>query len=166
MGYGLPAAIGAKLAAPDRPVVAVIGDGGFALSGLELLTAVRENISLTVVVFNDGYLGRIRMEQLGAHGRTNSVGLQNPDFEAFALAVGAAYRLVEGNPESMLRECIERPGVTLVELRLGDSARTHAVRAWGLGRKVVRKVFGEEMVKKLKRLLARGVSLIRAPFRR
>jgi len=165
MGYGLPAAIGAKLAAPDRPVVAIIGDGGFALSGLELLTAVRENISLTVVVFNDGYLGRIRMEQLGAHGRTNSVGLQNPDFEAFALAVGAAYELVEGNPESMLRECIERPGVTLVELRLGDRAMTHAIRARGLGRKVARKVGGQEMPRKLKRLLARGVSLIRAPFR-
>jgi acetolactate synthase I/II/III large subunit len=155
MGYGLPAAIGAKLAAPDRPVVAVIGDGGFALSGLELLTAVRENISLTVVVFNDGYLGRIRMEQLAAHGRTNSVELQNPDFEAFALAVGAAYQLVEGNPESMLRECVERPGVTLVELRLGDSARIHAIRARGLGRNVAQKVLGEEMVKKLKRLLRR-----------
>jgi len=155
MGYGVPAAIGAKLAAPERSVVAVVGDGGFALSGLELLTAVRENISLTVVVFNDGYLGRIRMEQLAAHGSTNSIGLQNPDFEAFAMAVGAAYRLVAGNPESMLRECIERPGVTLVELRLGDSARTHAIRARGLGRNVARKVFGEEMVKKLKRLLRR-----------
>jgi len=156
MGYGVPAAIGAKLAAPERPVVAVVGDGAFALSGLELLTAMRENISLTVVVFNDGYLGRIRLEQLAAHGRTNSVRLQNPDFEAFALAVGAAYRLVEGNPESMLRECIERPGVTLVELRLGDSARTHAIRARGLGRNVARKVFGEEMVKKLMQILRRG----------
>jgi acetolactate synthase I/II/III large subunit len=155
MGYGLPAAIGAKLAAPDRPVVAVIGDGGFALSGLELLTAVRENIPLTVVVFNDGYLGRIRLEQLSAYGRTNSVGLQNLDFEAFALAVGAAYELVEGNPESMLRECAGRPGVTLVELRLGDSARTHAVRVRGLGRNVARKVLGEAMAKKLKRLLRR-----------
>jgi acetolactate synthase I/II/III large subunit len=165
MGYCLPAAIGAKLAAPDRPVVAVIGDGGFALSGLELLTAVRENLSLTVVVFNDGYLGRIRMEQLAAHGRMSSVGLQNPDFEAFAVAVGAAYQLVEGNPESMLRECVERRGVTLVELRLGDSAGTHVIRARGLGRNVARKVLGEEMVKKLRRLLPRGVSLIRAPFR-
>jgi acetolactate synthase-1/2/3 large subunit len=165
MGYGLPAAIGAKLAAPNRPVVAVIGDGGFALSGLELLTAVRENISLTVVVFNDGYLGRIRMEQLAANGRTNSVGLQNPDFEAFALAVGAAYQLVEGNPESMLRECVGRTGVTLVELRLGDSASTHAIRARGLGRNLARKVLTEEMIKKLKRLIPRGVSLIRVPFR-
>ena len=51
---GCPAAIGARLAAPTRPVVAVIGDGGFAMSGLELLTAVREKIPLTVVVFVDG----------------------------------------------------------------------------------------------------------------
>ena len=54
MGFGLPAAIGAKLAAPERPVVAVLGDGGFAMSGMELLTAVREKIPLTVIVFNDG----------------------------------------------------------------------------------------------------------------
>ena len=66
MGFGLPAAIGAKLAVPERPVVAVLGDGGFAISGLELLTAVHANLSLTVIVFNDGQLGRIRLEQLAA----------------------------------------------------------------------------------------------------
>lgn len=155
MGFGLPAAIGAKLAAPERPVVAVIGDGGFSMTGLELLTAVRENIPLTVIVFNDGYLGRIRLEQLATYGRTSSVELQNPDFEAFALAVGARYALVEGEPETLIRECVERPGVTLVELRLGEGIRGHAVRARGILHNVVKRKIGPEVVKKLKRLLSR-----------
>ncbi|HWH51405.1 MAG TPA: thiamine pyrophosphate-binding protein, partial [Gemmatimonadaceae bacterium] len=68
MGYGLPAAIGARIAAPTRPVVALIGDGGFAMSGLELLTAVRERIGMSVIVFNDGQLGQIRLQQLSNYG--------------------------------------------------------------------------------------------------
>ncbi len=60
MGYGLPAAIGAKLAAPERPVVAVVGDGGFAMTGQELETAVRVHAPITVVVLADGSLSLIR----------------------------------------------------------------------------------------------------------
>jgi acetolactate synthase-1/2/3 large subunit len=153
MGFGLPAAIGAKLAAPDRPVVAILGDGGFAMSGLELLTAVRENVPLTVIVFSDGQLSRIRLEQLAAYGRTSSVALANPDFEAFARAVGASYALVDREPEALLRKCVERSGVTLVELRLGDSAGIHAVRMRGLARGLARKALAPGMAKQLKRLL-------------
>ena len=106
MGFGLASAIGAKLAALERPVVAVIGDSGFAVSDLEVLTAVRANVSLTVVVFNDGELGRIRLEQLTAHGRMNSVELRNSDFEAFARSIGAncaAPRHVRGATAGRLR---------------------------------------------------------------
>src|SRR5262249_59494461 len=127
-------AIGAKLAVPARSVVAVLGDGGFAISGLELLTAVRENVSLTVIVFNDGQLGRIRLEQLIAHGKTSSVALWNPDFEGFARAVGASYALVEDNPEAMLRESGERRGVTFVGLRVGAHAKLQHHPARRLGR--------------------------------
>src|SRR5579871_6792454 len=56
MGFGIPAAIGAKLAMPNRCVVAVVGDGSLAMIGLELATAVREQVKLTVIVFNDGAL--------------------------------------------------------------------------------------------------------------
>ena len=150
MGFGLPAAIGAKLAAPERPVVAVLGDGGFAMSGLELLTAVREDISLTVIVFNDGQLGRIRLSQLAASGRTSSVKLSNLDFEAFALAVGASYACVESGAERILRASIERPGVKLVELRLGDSTGIHALRARGLVRGAARKVLSPRILRRLK----------------
>jgi acetolactate synthase-1/2/3 large subunit len=154
MGFGLPAAIGAKFAVPERPVVAVVGDGGFTMSGLELLTALRENISLTVIVFNDGQLGRIRLSQLAASGRTNSVELSNPDFEAFALAVGATYALVNGDPEPILRACVGRPGVTLVELRLGDSARIHTLRARGLVRGAARTGLSQGMLDRVKQLLS------------
>ncbi len=60
IGYGLPAAIGAKLAAPERPVVAVVGDGGFAMTSQELETAVRVRAPITVVVLVDGSLSLIR----------------------------------------------------------------------------------------------------------
>jgi acetolactate synthase-1/2/3 large subunit len=150
MGFGLPAAIGAKLAAPERPVVVVLGDGGFAMSGLELLTAVREDVSLTVIVFNDGQLGRIRLSQLAASGRTNSVALSNPDFAAFASAVGASYALVGADAERTLRASIERPGVTLIELRLSDGAGVHALRARGLARGAARKMLAPGILRRLK----------------
>ena len=103
MGFGLPAAIGAKLAAPERPVVAVLGDGGFAMSGMEMLTAVREKIPLTVIVFNDGRLNLIRLQQFQSFGSSESVDILNPDFGTFAAAVGARYALVDGNIEQVLR---------------------------------------------------------------
>ncbi|MFT3731447.1 MAG: thiamine pyrophosphate-binding protein [Hyphomicrobium sp.] len=149
MGFGLPVAIGAKLAVPERQVIAVIGDGSFAMSGLEILTAVREGIALTVIVFNDGYLGRIRLEQLSANGWTNSVTLLNPNFEDFAGAVGARYALVEGNAETVLRKAISNAGVTIIEVRLGDSARFASVRAQAMMRKSQR---GAKVLKFLRKL--------------
>ena len=82
MGFGLPSALAARLAAPSRPVVALMGDGGMLMSGLELATAVREQIDLTVIVFNDGYLNQIRMQQLGDAGRDHGVTLPVIDFQA------------------------------------------------------------------------------------
>jgi len=141
MGFGLPAAIGACLAAPERPVVAVVGDGGLAMSGLELLTAVRERLSLPVVVVNDGRLNRIRLQQLAATGRTESVDLLNPDFEALAHSVGAGHALVDGDPEGVLRRALAAGRPTLVEVRAGDSAAIHLSRAAGLARGALRRGF-------------------------
>ncbi len=139
MGFGLPAAIGAKLAAPGRTVVAVIGDGGFAMSGLELLTAVREGLSLTVLVFNDGQLNRIRLQQLSQYGHPVAVELRNPDFEAFAAAVGARYARVEGDAEAILREAVGCEGVTLVEVALEDARTLVIERAKGMARGALRR---------------------------
>ncbi len=150
MGFGLPAAIGARLAAPKRAVVAVIGDGGFAMTGMELLTAVRERVALTLVVFNDGQLNRIRLQQLAQYGHSEGCLLLNPDFEAFATAVGVAYARCEGDPESVFRTAIERDGPTLVEVRLGDSPAIRVDRAKGLARGMARRTLRPETLRWLK----------------
>jgi acetolactate synthase I/II/III large subunit len=153
MGFGLPAAIGARLAAPTRPVVAVIGDGGFAMSGLEVLTAVRERMALTVVVFADGALNLIRLQQLGRYGRAADTDLLNPDFAAFADAVGARYLRCEGDAEAVLRQAIGSDAVTLVEVPLSDSASIHAARALGLAGGMARRAIGPGWLDALRRRL-------------
>jgi acetolactate synthase-1/2/3 large subunit len=155
MGFGLPAAIGAKLAAPDRPVVVVLGDGGFAMSGMELLTAIREKIPLTVIVFNDGRLNLIGLQQFAEFGRSESVDLLNPDFGAFADAVGARYALVDGNAEEVLQSAVGSAHVTLVEVRVGDSPEIHLARARGFARETTRRALGPGVVQWLKRRLGR-----------
>jgi len=150
MGFGLPAAIGAKLASPDRPVIAVIGDGCFAMTGMELLTAVREKIPLTVVVFNDGRLNLIRLQQFASSGRSESVDILNPDFGAFAAAVGAQYACVDGNAMEVLRNAINSARVTLVEVKVGDSPAIHLMRAKGLVRETARAALGPGIVRRIK----------------
>lgn len=155
MGFGVPAAIGAKLGAPHRPVIAIVGDGGFAMTGMELLTAVREQIPVTVVVFNDGLLNLIRVQQEGASGRATAVTLQNPDFAALAAAIGAEYRLFSG-PESLDGLGNANGGVRLIEVRLGDSAAIVKQQVAGAARYAVRRALGPGFVNSLKRWLGRA----------
>ena len=63
MGFGLPAAMGAQLARPDKQVVAVVGDGGFQMTNQEIITAVQYGIPLKVLIMNNGYLGMVRQWQ-------------------------------------------------------------------------------------------------------
>jgi acetolactate synthase-1/2/3 large subunit len=153
MGFGIPAAIGAKLAAPDRPVVVVTGDGCFAMTGMELLTAVREKIPLTVVVFNDGRLNLIRLQQFASSGRSESVDLLNPDFGAFAAAVGAEYAFVDGNAEEVLKAALKSGRVTLVEVNVGDSSKIRFLKTKSLARETARKVMGPNLARRIKRWL-------------
>lgn len=142
MGFALPAAIGAALATPDRRVVAVIGDGGMLMSGLELITAVRERIRLTVVVFNDAAYGLIRNAQLSGHGESHGTELLSPDFEALAAATGADYRLVGADGLAVAMAGDERDGssVRLVELPLSDSPGLTRMRAKGMARVAARRL--------------------------
>lgn len=137
MGFGIGAAIGACLANPDRPVVALIGDGGLAMSGLELLTAVREGLQLTVIVFVDGAYGLIRFQQLAAHGCTHGTDLKGPELTAFAAAIGAHYLHLGTAPEATLRKAMALPGVTLVEVPLGDTLPMHWMRAKGSAKRLL-----------------------------
>jgi acetolactate synthase-1/2/3 large subunit len=152
MGFGLPAAIGAKLAAPARPVAVLLGDGGFLMSGMELLTAARERIPLLVVVFNDGKLNQIRLQQIENHGRTHAVDLRNPDFELLAGAFGVAYARYGEHRPAELRDALTRPGPTLLEVRLGDSWPLRRVRAASGAKGLIRRLLGPQATRLLKGL--------------
>jgi acetolactate synthase-1/2/3 large subunit len=91
MGYGLPAAIGAKLAHPQRPVLCLAGDGCFMMSSHELATAVQLALAIVIVVFDNQMYGTIRMHQeKWFPGRVHGTALDNnPDFAALARAFGA-----------------------------------------------------------------------------
>src|SRR5262249_50046121 len=89
MGYGIPAALGAKAAFPERTVVSVVGDGCFLMSGMELATAVQEDLPIVVVLVNDSSLTLIKaLQQRRYEGRYLGVDLRNPDFGRFARAFG------------------------------------------------------------------------------
>ena len=96
MGYGVPAAIAAKLAHPDREVFAFAGDGCFLMTGQELATAVQYGVNIVIVVVDNSSYGTIRMHQERHFpGRISATDLRNPDFAAFARAFGAWSATVE-----------------------------------------------------------------------
>ena len=96
MGYGFPAALGAKVTDPARPVVCFAGDGDFQMTGQELATAVQYKLDVIVLVVNNGMLGTIRMHQERHYPeRTIATDLVNPDFAALARAYGAFGETVE-----------------------------------------------------------------------
>ncbi|MGH8078131.1 MAG: thiamine pyrophosphate-dependent enzyme, partial [Lysobacter sp.] len=119
MGFALPAAIGAKLAHPARQVVALIGDGGLAMSGMEMLTAVRERVTLTVIGMIDGHYGLIRQQQLGQYGHAHGTTLLNPDYARWTASLGAGHILYDGNDS--LRSALKAPRPTLLEVPVQDS---------------------------------------------
>ncbi|MDP7343320.1 MAG: thiamine pyrophosphate-dependent enzyme, partial [Alphaproteobacteria bacterium] len=92
MGFGVPGALGVQLARPGKTVVALVGDGGFLMTGQELVTAVEQNLPIKVIVCDNSAYGTIAMHQtrrFGAEGRYG-VNLKSPDFAAVARAWGAA----------------------------------------------------------------------------
>jgi pyruvate oxidase len=89
IGFGYPAAIGAQLAEPGRPVVAVTGDGGFGQYAMELTTAVKYSLPIKHVLLNNNALGKISKEQLAADYPVWHTSLHNPDWAAYAELCGA-----------------------------------------------------------------------------
>jgi acetolactate synthase-1/2/3 large subunit len=127
MGYAIPAAIAAKLTAPERPVVAFVGDGGFMMTAAEIATAVQYGINLTIVVFNNGLYGTIRMYQEQQYPtRYPATTLTNPDFMQFAASFGALPLLVERTDDFVprMQQALVHPGVALVEVRYDPEAIT------------------------------------------
>jgi len=96
MGYGLPAAVGAKRIAPERTVVCFAGDGCFMMHGQEFATAVQYGLPIIVLLFDNGMFGTIRMHQERHYpGRISATQLHNPDFAAYAQAFGGHGERVE-----------------------------------------------------------------------
>ena len=89
MGFGVPAAIGAKMARPDREVWAIVGDGGFQMTQAELQTMVQENVKVNIAIINNGYLGMVRQWQQFFHDRRYSATpMSSPDYVKLADAHG------------------------------------------------------------------------------
>ena len=89
MGYAVPAAVAAKMAAPDTTVVATVGDGGVLMTGQEVETAVRHGAGIVVVVFQNGLYGTIAMHQAKVHGRLAGVTIGPLDLAGWARGLGA-----------------------------------------------------------------------------
>lgn len=153
MGFGIPSAIGARLGAPDRPVVALVGDGGFAMTGLDLLSAVREQLRLVVIVFVDGALGQIRMQQLADYGVSYAVDLLNPDFERLASALGTRYELMGDDVEGVIRSALDNEGVTLIEVSVGDTMLIRRAAATARVREKTRRAGVLPVLKRIRRFL-------------
>jgi acetolactate synthase-1/2/3 large subunit len=100
MGYGVPAAVGAKRIRPERTVVAFAGDGDFLMNGQEFATAVQYDLPVVVLVIDNGMYGTIRMHQERHYpGRVSATALKNPDFAAYARAFGGHGERVERTDE-------------------------------------------------------------------
>ena len=129
MGYGFPAALAAKLAAPKRPVLGVCGDGDFLMTGQELATAVQYGAPFVTLVVNNGLYGTIRMHQEREYpGRVYGTGLTNPDFAAYARAFGAHGEAVSRTAdfEPAFERAYASGKPALIELKLEPDAITPA----------------------------------------
>jgi acetolactate synthase-1/2/3 large subunit len=119
LGWGFPAAVGAAVALPERPVVAICGDGGFLMTGQELATAVRYQLRLITVIHNDATYGAIKTIQKNKHAaRYLDTDLNNPDFQVLAQAYGVpAWRVCqEGEFAVALQKALLHNGPVMIEV--------------------------------------------------
>ena len=122
MGFGLPAAVGAQLALPQQPVIAVVGDGGFQMTNQELATAVQYALPVKILIMNNGYLGMVRQWQEMFYDRTYSeVDISvAPDFVKLAEAFGALGLRAERPDElrDVLATALAHKGVVVVDVHV------------------------------------------------
>jgi len=119
LGAGFPMALGVKVAHPDRPVVAVTGDGGFMFGSSELATAVQHGINLVTVLFNNSSYGNVLRDQHRLfEGRDSGSRLRNPDFQLYAKSFGVpSWRVSDaGGLRGALREALAANAPALVEV--------------------------------------------------
>jgi acetolactate synthase-1/2/3 large subunit len=122
MGFALPAAIGAKYGAPDRPVVAIIGDGGFQMTIQELGTIMQTGINVKILILNNQFLGMVRQWQELFHGKRYSfVDIESPDFVQVAKGYRIEGESVAGREQlkDALARMLDHNGSYLLEVMVG-----------------------------------------------
>ncbi|MBM3444044.1 MAG: biosynthetic-type acetolactate synthase large subunit [Bacteroidetes bacterium] len=141
MGFALPAAMGAKYGAPDRTVVAIIGDGGIQMTIQELGTIMQNNINIKILILNNHFLGMVRQwQQLFHEKRYSFVDIDSPDY----VTVAKGYR-IEGNSISQrddlvaaLKTMLEHNGAYLLEVHVGKENNVFPMVPQGCGVSEVR----------------------------
>jgi acetolactate synthase-1/2/3 large subunit len=121
MGFALPAAIGAKMANPEKQVVAIIGDGGFQMTLQELGTMMQNNIGVKIIILNNGYLGMVRQwQQMFFEKRYSFTDIQSPDFVALAASYNIKGQKVERQEElnNALDQLLNTENAYLLEVKV------------------------------------------------
>jgi acetolactate synthase-1/2/3 large subunit len=129
MGFGLPAAIGAQMARPDKLVFSLVGDGGFQMSMPELATIAKHGLPIKVIIVNNGYLGMVRQwQELFYNNRLSAVELDAfPDVEKLGAAYGITGRTIE-RPEELrpaLDAAVREPGPYLLNVRVSPNENVY-----------------------------------------
>ena len=121
MGFGLPAALGAKLAQPDAEVWAIVGDGGFQMTQAELATLAQERLKINVAIINNGYLGMVRQWQEFFYGsRYSATPISSPDFVKIAEAHGLCGLRVDArrDVEGSVQRARKHRGSVVIDFRV------------------------------------------------
>jgi acetolactate synthase-1/2/3 large subunit len=122
MGFALPAAMGAKMGAPERPVVAIIGDGGFQMTLQELGTIMQNSINVKIIILNNQFLGMVRQwQELFNERRYSFTDIQSPDYVALAKAYKISAQKISEREKlkNGLKEMLDHPGAYLLEVMVG-----------------------------------------------
>ena len=122
MGFCLPAAIGAKLGAPERDVIAVVGDGGFQMTCEELGVILQTKVDVKILLLNNEFLGMVRQwQQLFFDKRYSATEMINPDFQLLAQAYGIETKRIDERADlaSSLKEMMDHDGAFLLEVLVG-----------------------------------------------
>jgi acetolactate synthase-1/2/3 large subunit len=136
MGFALPAAIGAKLGAPERTVVAVIGDGGFQMTIQELGTIMQSKVDVKIVILNNQFLGMVRQWQELFHERRYSfVDIESPDFVQVAKGYGIAGARVKRREalQIAVQQLLAHKGSFLLEVMVGKEQNVFPMVPQGCG---------------------------------
>lgn len=156
MGYCVPAAIGAKFVNPNKQVIGIVGDGAFLMTGLELLTAKRNNLGIVIFVFHDGELSQISQGQEIPYNRKTATQLGEFKLEGIADAVGATYLAIENDTQidqiisAALKEA-KADRIVLVDVHIDYEKRTRFTKG------VVKSVLGNFPLSDKVRFIGRAI---------